>query len=1109
MSKKNKETFVFQGKNFNLWSTPFVIFSLILSHSSVNAGFFDNLADNLQNGDIGSLLTDAVKDVAEEVAKGNQNKAPSREEEDEYAGTSFGSSTIYNEDEEDYDEDEYLEEDHEYSDYSSTTTNEEFKLESVTTTEQTSNRRALLQDLDTGGLFSGEEMYHKKEDVPFTGVAFIAQLNNERSNTEVGYKNGLLHGENVTWWDNGFKQSRMIYAKSLKHGEHTKWDKKGRIQSTSFYKNDKLDGVVSKWTELGELYYKKEFSKGEEVRDLFLESYGLVETTHSGVIGNSFKKETNVVKLLNQVFSQTDGVYRSEDDGSVLSGKVALTIVDEQGNHSKFLEGYLINGKLQGRTLLYKDGLLRSEQDWIDGKQSGLFSLYTRSFKYKDDLVSEKSKETKLPGYYYQKEQRVDGVRHGYVVFLTQHDNKERVVYFALYNKGKMYYGELLKPISYYSFDKRINKKERLGHIKSISITDTLADSVNIVGSIDKPNADIKLEKLLCEFRGEKELSVGVGVNSYEGSPTQVLPGGMSGSRCKEHESSKTLAWKKGGFTNGFGHQTTEYTKEVTTYYKEAEFRKLPFEIEFLSMSQNRDRFKKLISFYQLGGFDMLFEKQDKNKQFNLNQQKDSKKICSKIEEVKISSKEAVLETKAYRAGIKAFKDCLTETGDHELASKVWHEHLCKAYRWSSSDKNNLNCYNIQEAIKQTLSINPVTLIDPEFKKIPALKLAEIKKQFDFRSGPAMVPKFIYDTTGQIGDGKSCTIVRDYLKGGMRNFDHVVKMQIKRPDGTLTKPLIGVNNICRPVEYVELSAPSNIHVLPVEKVFTRDDKVKHKEHLGEDVFDGYYFTRHVANQYTLADFVQVKDGEVDGKFWKFYKNGVPQAFEEFDKDNKVGIHFLWDKTGYLLKKTTYNSNDTLDVVIYHSPEEFLNQNLPVYRVGEQTPLYDEHLLLNGGWNKIINRDYLQHLPVKSSLSYIRQRDSKGAIIKSNAHGKRAEFWPNGLPRKEMNYNNGTLDGAEISYYPWTGKVHWVKEWDNGKIVSGRSSLKDLPIQKFSATPSHKVKPFLKKLKLDYEKDLSTSSIIKKVVPIHYMNGIKVMKGYKANDSQYLGVRRFK
>ena len=62
-----------------------ITFALMITTPQVNAGFFDNLTDNLQNGDIGSLLTDVVSDVATELKK-------EQESSNKNQGTSFGST---------------------------------------------------------------------------------------------------------------------------------------------------------------------------------------------------------------------------------------------------------------------------------------------------------------------------------------------------------------------------------------------------------------------------------------------------------------------------------------------------------------------------------------------------------------------------------------------------------------------------------------------------------------------------------------------------------------------------------------------------------------------------------------------------------------------------------------------------------------------------------------------------------------------------------------------------------------------------------------------------------------------------------------------------------
>jgi len=48
-----------------------ILFSLLIFDA--NAGFWDNLTDNLKSGDLDSLITDVVKDVAKEIDKGSES----------------------------------------------------------------------------------------------------------------------------------------------------------------------------------------------------------------------------------------------------------------------------------------------------------------------------------------------------------------------------------------------------------------------------------------------------------------------------------------------------------------------------------------------------------------------------------------------------------------------------------------------------------------------------------------------------------------------------------------------------------------------------------------------------------------------------------------------------------------------------------------------------------------------------------------------------------------------------------------------------------------------------------------------------------------------------
>ena len=271
----------------NKKTTILIALSLTLLNTHANAGFFDNFTDNLKSGDIGSLLTDAVKDVAEEVAKGNQNKAPSREEEDEYAGTSFGSSTIYNEDEEDYDEDEYLEEEYAEKEQKNTGSGSEKeevrqsssfnnivkKSESVESKPVVTNLSTRVVDKDDillhGCLFCSQNervrLRYKDEKNPFSGIG-ISKYANGTIKYKFYYSDGLPTLEEH-FYESGQLSLKIPMTYNEKknnydqHGEVQGWHDNGQLKKQYIAVEDDIMGLFRLWHENGQLALERTQNK--------------------------------------------------------------------------------------------------------------------------------------------------------------------------------------------------------------------------------------------------------------------------------------------------------------------------------------------------------------------------------------------------------------------------------------------------------------------------------------------------------------------------------------------------------------------------------------------------------------------------------------------------------------------------------------------------------------------------------------------------------------------------------------------------------------------------------------------------------------------------------
>jgi antitoxin component YwqK of YwqJK toxin-antitoxin module len=198
---------------------------LMLTATQINAGFFDNLTNNLQNGDIGGLLTDVVSDVATELKK-------EQESNNKNQGTSFGSTANEEDVQEEHTENASKEPD----------------------TLHSSNIEVSASDLEICDMWycgdkKGKTQYADGGDL-FTG-SYTATLDNgivERAR----YKDGVQ-----TYISKHFPSGQMKLEEQnkdfKKHGFSRAWYENGQKKIEGFYKNGSLIGVRQAWYENGQL----------------------------------------------------------------------------------------------------------------------------------------------------------------------------------------------------------------------------------------------------------------------------------------------------------------------------------------------------------------------------------------------------------------------------------------------------------------------------------------------------------------------------------------------------------------------------------------------------------------------------------------------------------------------------------------------------------------------------------------------------------------------------------------------------------------------------------------------------------------------------------------
>jgi antitoxin component YwqK of YwqJK toxin-antitoxin module len=376
---------------FNKKTTILIALSLTLLNTHANAGFFDNLADNLKSGDIGSLLTDVVKDVALEAQKAN--------DANQDAGTSFDSTAGYEEDE--YAEGEYTEKGYK----TSATINIPKKIVNPIQKKlvaDTIEKEALIESLVPSRevryedleyhycIFCSDEekgsikKYFKNEKTPFSGIAihkdgskqlFLSGLlkmtkeyypNSKNIHTKFNYryddkiKDYLQSGLTTSYHESGQVKTLAQWKDGKQEGLSKRFHENGQLTRERLFKNGKLDGLYQEWHENGQLKASENYSNGVKV--------GLVQEWHkNGQL--SFKANSTINEIYVGLYEEwyENGQKKTEITYSV-AGAEGLTQKWYENGNQKF-KAYYIEGEKNGLTQKwYENGNKKLEQTVENGQ---------------------------------------------------------------------------------------------------------------------------------------------------------------------------------------------------------------------------------------------------------------------------------------------------------------------------------------------------------------------------------------------------------------------------------------------------------------------------------------------------------------------------------------------------------------------------------------------------------------------------------------------------------------------------------------------------------------------------------------------------------------------
>lgn len=220
-------------------------------------------------------------------------------------------------------------------------------------------------------------MYEVNTDIPFTGRG-IERYNNEQFSHIIGYSEGLKHGKEQKYTENGTLLEEFTHSKGELHGTYSKFFMDGKLYHSIDYKNGKKEGKVVDYFDDGniqtESYYKDGKLNGKVESFMRNGKLGILENYMAGEKhGKQARWNEDGIKLAESYYANGDL------DGASMAW---------YSNGNKKTESHYKNGKGHGEFRRWnEDGTLVSELKRMNGKNEGNYSTF-----YSDGSKKEKGK---------------------------------------------------------------------------------------------------------------------------------------------------------------------------------------------------------------------------------------------------------------------------------------------------------------------------------------------------------------------------------------------------------------------------------------------------------------------------------------------------------------------------------------------------------------------------------------------------------------------------------------------------------------------------------------------------------------------------------------------
>lgn len=113
-----------------------------------------------------------------------------------------------------------------------------------------------------------EDVFYLSQEIkPYTGKCLIYYKDTEQVKEELHFKNGILEGKRLAFYQNGSIKTKGFYIDGKMTGLWSGWDKKGnRIFEVEYY-NDSLEGKCKLWSESGKIIRSGTYKSNIKLND--------------------------------------------------------------------------------------------------------------------------------------------------------------------------------------------------------------------------------------------------------------------------------------------------------------------------------------------------------------------------------------------------------------------------------------------------------------------------------------------------------------------------------------------------------------------------------------------------------------------------------------------------------------------------------------------------------------------------------------------------------------------------------------------------------------------------------------------------------------------------